>query len=192
MLVFRVSFSGPELSEEATSALAAADAGWASSGPDPGVLQHHTALVGALTESEAVSAVSEIVMAHGSFDEFVATPVRDRHGEIKRTPIRRVWDDIDWEDVESKATLSELQRTLLRTMLDAGEATWIILKDRDVPNDRDHVVAVLEELEGRNLVRSTVEVSFDPGREPYSLDRWWALTDEAWDLLGLIKSPWYR
>jgi hypothetical protein len=174
------------------AALEVLEGGWARSGEGPGEVAHHTAIVAALTESDAVRAVREIVMAYGSFDEFVATLARDRHGEVVQTPIRRFWDDIDWEDVESKATLTELERALLRSITLTGEATWIILNEPDVPNDRDQVVAVLEELEERNLVRGTLEVSFDPAREPYSQDRWWALTDEAWDLLGLIKRPWYR
>jgi hypothetical protein len=105
------------------------------------------------------------------------------------TPIRS-WTDIDWEEVQHKAPLTELQRNVLLALLDDHEPTWIVAQDRHVSGDRDGVVVALRDLEARNLVRSRRAESGEAGRES-ALEDWWALTDNAWDLLGLIKSPRY-
>ncbi len=189
--MFRVSFSGPDLSGAVTAALDTLDCRWEMSEfvPDD-AMANHRALVGALTEDEAIGMVRKALRGHGSFRAFDAAPVRDRRGEIRRTPIRS-WDDIDWEEVQRKSALSELQRLVLGALLNAAEPTWIILQDSEVLGDRDSVEAALRDLEQRNIVHSTREQSGEPGRES-AMDQWWALTDEGWDLLGLIKSPRYH
>jgi hypothetical protein len=60
-----------------------------------------------------------------------------------------------------------------------------------VPPERATVEAVLEGLQERKLVYSVLEEGGEPGKEA-ELDRWWAITDEGWDLLGFIESPNYR
>ena len=80
---------------------------------------------------------------------------------------------------------------VLGTLLNDAEPTWIIVQDPEVPGDRDSVEAALRDLEQRGFVHSTWELSGEHDREP-GMDHWWALTDEGWDLLGLIKSPLYH
>ena len=43
----------------------------------------------------------------------------------------------------------------------------------------------------RDVVLGDFAESGETGRES-AMEDWWALTDECWDLLGLIKSPRYR
>jgi hypothetical protein len=201
--VFRVSFSGPRLqSRTLSAALDAGNCRWegGESGPDDRT-ERNRALVGANTEQEAIDIVREALTSYGTFGDFDAAPVRDARGEVRCTPLRTHWRDVDWKEVEHKATLSELERVLISTFLNAAEPTWIIVQDPDVPYDLDRVEAVLRDLERRGLVHSTWEPAGGPedfgvletwrGR-PERMCHWWALTDEGWDLLGLIKSPGYH
>jgi hypothetical protein len=77
----------------------------------------------------------------------------------------------------------------------------MILKDPDVPGDRVRVEAALGDLERRGLVYRTSEPAGGPEDfavlqtwrgHPERMCDWWAVTDEGWDLLGLIKSPRYH
>jgi hypothetical protein len=188
MPVFRVRFSDG-LEPPPQDALVAAGARWEGSEDSP-EMSHHRILVGASTEDEAIGIVREALRSHGSFRDFDAEPVRDRRGEITRTLIRS-WEDIDWEQVQRKSGLSEFQRLVLGTLGNAAEPTWIIVHDPDVLGDRDSGEAALRDLEQRNIVHSTWEESGEPGHES-AMAQWWAITDEGWDLLGLIKSPRYR
>jgi hypothetical protein len=149
----------------------------------------HCALVGAKTEQEAIETAREALASHGAFGDFHAALVRDSRGELMLLPIRS-WTDIDWEQVQRKAPLTELQRNVLLALLNDHEPTWIVAQDPDVPGDRDGVVVALRDLEARNLVRSRRAASGEAGRES-ALEDWWALTDNGWDLLGLTKSPRY-
>jgi hypothetical protein len=152
----------------------------------------HRALVVAATEEEAIDLVRDALQSvEEPFSEFSASPVKDAQGEVKHAPIRTRWDEVDWENVATKATLSELQRNVLWVLADAGEATWKVAQDPDVLGDRANVEAALSDLEARTLVYCVLEEGGEPGRES-ELDRWWAITDEGWDLLGLIKSPRYH
>lgn len=87
--------------------------------------------------------------------------------------------------------MAPIERAALGCLLDAAEPTWMVVRELEMPDDRAGVISVLRGLEARGAVYSTVETSGEEGRasEP---DRWWALTDEGWDLLGLIKSPTYK
>jgi hypothetical protein len=200
--IFRVSFTGPVLeSSVLTAALDGADQRWEGSEHGNEPIGRHRALVGATTEDEAIRVLSAVLAPLGSFAAFRAEPVRDGRGEVIHAPIRKRWDEIDWAKVENKAKLSDLQRTLVGKFLDAGEPTWMILKDPDVPDDRDHVEAALGDLERRGLAYRTWEPAGGPDDfgvlqtrrgHPERMCDWWALTDEGWDLLGLIKSPRYQ
>lgn len=188
MPVFRVRFSNG-VAIPPQDALAAVGGRWEGSEDSP-EMSRHRVLVGASTEAEAIGIVRQVLRSHGSFGDFDAEHVRDRHGEIVRTPIRS-WEDIDWEDVQRKSGLSEFQRLVLGALYNAAEPTWIIVQDRDVLGDRDSIEAALRDLEQRNLVYSTWEELGEPGQES-AMGHWWAITDEGWDLLGLIKSPRYH
>jgi hypothetical protein len=189
--IFRVSFTGPWLDAPViNSALDGEDLRWEGSGghvDEP--IQRHRALVGAVSENEAIATVREALATLGYFDDFQAGLVRDSRGEVMLTPIRS-WTDIDWEEVQRKVTLTELQRDVLLALLNDHEPTWIVAQDPDVRGDRDGVEVALRDLEARNLVRSRRAESGEAGRE-CALEDWWALTGNAWDLLGLIKSPRY-
>jgi hypothetical protein len=97
--------------------------------------------------------------------------------------------------------LTELERALIGTLLDAAEPTWIIVEHPNVTDDLERVETTLRGLEDRGLVYSTWKPAYGPddfgvledwhGR-PHRMCHWWALSDEGWDLLGLIKSPGYH
>jgi hypothetical protein len=149
----------------------------------------HRALVGADTPGEAIERVREVLARHGEFGDFRAQPVVDARGEVIRTPIRTRLSEIDWDGARCEARLSALQQTAIMALLDDHEPTWIVAAEVEIA-DRATVEAALRELESLRLVRSIREESGEPGRETDD-DNWWAVTDEGWDLLGLIKSPWY-
>jgi hypothetical protein len=186
-----VSFSGPPLeSAVMRAALDSRDSRWeGSEGHFDDATWRHRALVGAARGEEAVETVGKALAPYGSFADFHAAPVTDTRGEIKRTPIRS-WEEIDWDRIHGEVVLSELQRILLGRVLNRAEPTWIMLDAPDVPDDRGEVEAALRDLEQRGIVYSKVEQSGETGRER-APENWWALTDEGWDLLGLIKSPGY-
>jgi hypothetical protein len=113
---FRVSFTGPVLeSSVLRAALDGADQRWEGSEHGKEPIGRHRALVAATTEDEAIRVLSAVLAPLGSFEAFRAEPVRDACGEVIRTPIRKRWDEIDWAEVESKVTFSELERALIAT-----------------------------------------------------------------------------
>jgi hypothetical protein len=200
--IFRVSFSGPDVPNAAVSALETVNMRWeGSESRSDGTPDHHRALVGAATEHDAIGVMRKALGPHGAFSDFRAAPVRNGRGEVVRTPIRKGWWEVDWNEVERKAALSEFERALISTFLDAAEPTWLILGELDMSGERERVEATLRDLERRGLVSRTWEPAGGPedfgvletwrGR-PERMCDWWALTDEAWDLLGLIKSPRYH
>ena len=117
-------------------------------------------------------------------------PVSGAKGEARRSPFYRRWEEIDWHATPERARLSELERGVLFALADRGIPTVDVVADPDVPTtDRGQVEAALERLRTRKLVFSTVEYIGHPVNKP---GRWWAITDEGWDLLGMVKSPRYR
>jgi len=193
MLVFRVECSGPRISDEAQEALTAVGARWEGSAthgdrrPDD-----HRVLIPAPTDDAAVAAVAAALEASGEFHAFAATSVRNSRGEPQNTPIRTQASEIDWNAFEARERLTQLQQVLVQTILDAAEPTWKLLADPDVPDDQELVEAAMRDLEARGLVASTWEPSGDSSNPRQEMCWWWVLTDEAWDLLGLIKSPRYH
>jgi hypothetical protein len=137
-----------------------------------------------------MATVRKALAGHGSFSEYRASSVTDARGEIWRRPFDRSWDEIDWQDVPARASLSDLERAVLHCLLDDHEPTWIVAADPEVSADRVRVKAVLDGLEEKKLVTSVLAASGESGRESEP-DRWWAVTDEGWDLLGMIKPPSY-
>jgi hypothetical protein len=194
MVVYRVSFKGTELSDAARDALTAAGAPWEGSVWDSEGPARHRALVRAASEPEAIAAVRTalaVYVAFGAYIGFTASPVRDSRGELWRGPFYRSVREIDWQAVPRRAKLSQRERAVLGCLLDAAEPTWIVLAELDEPLDRAGVETVLADLEGQALVYSVLEEGGEPGKES-ELDRWWAITGECWDILGMIKSPTYR
>jgi hypothetical protein len=191
MVVYRVSFEGDELTNAAIAALTAAGTWWEGTSPGPEEPSRHRALVPARDEQQAVEAVDSVLASHGAFGEYIAAAARNACGEVWRGPFYRKWSEIDWQATPERARLTDLQRAVLGALVEWGLPTWMVLRDMDVPADPATVEAVLEDLQGRGFVYSTLEGSGEPGRES-ELVRWWAITHEAWDLLGFIKSPRYR
>ena len=188
MAVYRVSFLGAD-DEVAQDALTTG-ALWEGSRFGPDEPSRHRVLIEAGTEHEAIAGVRRALAARGSFREYEASLVTDSHGEAWRRPLSQSWADIDWEEAPRLASLRDLQRAVLSSLADAAEPTWIVAAEVSAVADRDTVEAVLEELENNRLVYSVLEAGGEPGKDR-EIDRWWAITDETWDLLGLIKSPWY-
>jgi hypothetical protein len=186
MPVFRVTCFGPDASApEVRDALEAVGARW--EGGD-------RVLVGAETNDEAIATVRGALSAQGEFGDFEASVVRTCQGDVWQTPIRKGSWEIDWDTVQAKATLTALQRTLMCGILDAAEPTWLLLKDPDVADDAQVVDAAMRDLEERGLVLSTWERAMAPD-EPWpgeGMCPWWALSEQGWELLGLIKSPGYH
>lgn len=191
MCIFRVSFVGDELTDAAIAALTAAGAWWEGSGSGPAEPSQHRALVESTSEEAAIAVVQTLLAQHGSFNGFAASAVRNARGELWRGPFYRKWADVDWQATPERARLTELQRAVLGALADAAEPTWMVMANRDVPADGAAVEAVLEDLQEQGLIYSTLEESGERGRESEP-DRWWAICDETWDLLGFIKSPGYR
>jgi hypothetical protein len=191
LAVYRVTFVGDELPYAAEAALAAAGASWEGSESGPEHASRHRVLARARSEHEAIVSVRGVVASRGSFGQYAASPVRDSQGNMWRGPVFRRWDEIDWQVVPERAALSDVDRAVLGALADAGEATWIVARAPGVQLERANVEVVLERLEDQRLVYSVLEAGGERGRESEP-DRWWALTDRAWDLLGLIKSPNYR
>jgi hypothetical protein len=163
--------------------------GGSESRPDETIV-HHRVLVGADSEPDAVAIVQRAFARYGTSSDFRPTSVRDLKGEVRHTPILR-WADIDWEEVQRKAPVSMLQRTILGALFNDHEPTRMIAKDPDVQDDRESVDAALRDLGARGLVDGRRGESGETGREPETAE-WWAMTDECWELLGLIRSPRYR
>jgi len=190
--LFRVAFRGAELTRRAKDALSTVEAAWEGTESFAEGPSWHRVLVAAGSAREAVASVREALaseLAFGSYTDFTSEVVRDSRGEPWSGPFWRTWDEVEWE-TEPLASLAPIERAALHCLLDAAEPTWIVAGELEMSDDRAGVISVLRRLEARGVVRSTVEESGELGRES-DPDRWWAVTDEGWDLLGLIKSPTY-
>jgi len=193
MTLFRVAFRGADLTQRAKDALNTVEAAWEgteSLGEGP---SRHRVLVAAGSAQQAVASVGEVLaseLASGFYTNFTVEVVRDSRGEPWSEAFRRTWEEVEWE-TEPRASLAPIERAALYCLLDAAEPTWIVARELEMSDDRAGVISVLRGLEAQGVVYSTVEASGEQGRESEP-DRWWALTDEGWDLLGLIKSPTYR
>jgi hypothetical protein len=149
-------------------------------------------LVEAGSAQEAVACVREALapeLAFGFYTDFTVGLVLNSRGEPWSGAFYRRWDDVEWER-EPQASLAPIERAALGCLLDAAEPTWLVARELEMPDDRAGVISVLRGLEAQGLVYSTVEEGGEPGRDG-ELDRWWAITDEGFDLLGFIKSPRY-
>lgn len=189
-VVYRVRFAGTDLTQAAQSALSAAAVQWEGTVCEPHRPARHRALIKADSEQSAIAAIEGVLHAHGSFAGFDASPVTDSRGRLWRGSLSRSWDQIDWQAHADIAALSELEREVLGCLADAAEPTWLVLSALAEPIDRRAVERVLEGLNRQGLVYSTLEQAGEPCGES-KLDRWWAITDECWDMLGVIKSPRY-
>jgi hypothetical protein len=191
LVVYRVAFVGGELTHAAKAALEAAGAWWEGTATGSDEADRHRVLVESAGEHEAIASVRKVLGRQGSFEQYGAAPVRDARGELWRAPFYRTWQEIDWQAVPARARLTDGQRAVLGALAEWGEPTWRVMNAQDVPEERATVETVLDALEEQELVYSVLEEGGEPGKE-YELDRWWAITDEGWDLLGFIKSPNYR
>lgn len=192
MPVYRVTFVGtdPELSDAQTTSLTRVGGAWEGTESGPSGPSRHRALMPAASAQHALATVQEALTGPDAFSEFDVSPVRNAQGEIWRGSFYQKWQEIDWA-VPVRAKLSDQQRAVLGALANAGEPSWIIAADPDVPMDRSTVESVLGDLERLGLVYSVVEQGGEHGRES-DLVPWWAITDEGWDFLGFIKSPRYR
>jgi len=190
MAIYRIMFIGTELSDAAKAALVAVGAKWEGSECDAEGRCRHRVVVEAKTAQDGVTIVRRGLAAYGSYGDYNGSPVSDSGGEARRGSFYRSWHEIDWQAVPRRARLTDLQRAVLGSLLNDAEPTWIITTDLQVSTDRVDVEAVLEELQEQNLVYGVLEEGGEPGKESEK-DCWWALTEEGWDLLGLIKPSKY-
>jgi hypothetical protein len=191
LIVFRVSFEGTSLTEAAKAALTEGDEWWEGTERHPHETDRHRVLIEAATADEATERVCSALARHGQFTRFRASAVRNRRGEVRHGPFYRRWEEIDWEAVPARAKLRDTEKAVLLMLADAGEPTWIVAKEMKPAEDRANVEAMLNGLREQGLVSSSLEQSGEPGTEP-ELDQWWTITDDGWEMLGMIKSPRYR
>lgn len=186
---YRVAFEGGDIPLEALGALREEGVVWELSRGGVGPW-HHTMLTRADSEEVAIARVGEVVARYGNFDGFGATVVTDGHGEEWQGPVDTRWAEVDWS-IPARRRLTRLQRDVLGALLNDHEPVWTILRDPDVDADRRSVEVALAELETAGLVDRRMARSMGPESEP-DVVPWWAITNEGWDLLGLVKSPRYR
>ncbi|MCW3019743.1 MAG: hypothetical protein JWN10_2051 [Solirubrobacterales bacterium] len=189
--VYRVRFHGDEPSDAAGAALAAAEVVWEGSALGSEQPSRHRVLVYARSEREAEELVRPLLASHGSSEDFRAEVAKDAKGHAWRGGFYRGFEEVDWDARPERAALTPLERGVLEELLQAHEPAWTIVRWGEVDADRERVEASLQCLQARGLVWSEMAQSGETGRET-ELVRWWALSDEAWDLLGFIKSPAYR
>jgi hypothetical protein len=190
VIVFRVSFEGASLTEAAKAALTNGDAWWEGTERHPRETDRHRVLIEATTAGEATERVRSVLARQGEFTRFRASAVRNRRGEVRHGPFYRRWEEIDWGVVPARARLTGDEKAVLFMLADAGEPTWIVANEMKPAKDRANVELVLEGLREQGLVRSSLEESGEPGKES-ELDRWWAITDDGWEMLGMVRSPRY-
>jgi hypothetical protein len=188
--VFRVRCTGP-LIDDQRDVVADSGVHWEGTFSGPGQPDRHRLLTGASSSAEAVAKVAAVLSALGVYENFEAEAVLRTSGEPVRTPIRLGFAEVPWDDVLARCAMTSLQQVLVHTILDRGEPTWVIASDPDVQADRDSIEAAMVDLEQRGIVYRSWEESGETG-DAERMCNWWALTDEAWDLLGLVKSPHYR
>lgn len=124
----------------------------------------------------------------GTFDRFGASEITPPEG----------WQGlnhhgVDWASVANRCDLSELDQTLLESLLGGAEPTGIVLKHSASGRDRQVVQTAYLELVRRGLVTRTPEGNSPPENQRLpDHDDWWLITDQGWETLGLIKRPWYH
>lgn len=187
MPLFRVRCEGSDLEFDDLDAVADAstaeyETGWGS--PHG---HGYYFLVCADTQEAAILSIRQAVGPLGEHAEFTADEVLPPPG-WKGLNQR----EIDWPDVHGRCRLTELQQTLLDGLLDAAEPTWILLKHLELTENRDTVEAALRELEQRGLLLRTREPSGAAGATGDEPENWWMITDNGWEMLGLIKRPSYH
>lgn len=185
-MLFRVLFEGPALSITATEALTAAGLTWEHTECDAEGPCRHSVLAEADTESVANAAVGEVLGAYSTYGQYAASPVRDFRGEIWDKAFYRSWREIDWDAVPRRAKLTLDERAVMLGLLNSPEPTWILAEEIGVTGDRARAESALRDLEEQQLVRSVLDQGGEPGRES-DLDRWWGLTAEGWEVLGLVN-----
>jgi hypothetical protein len=190
--IYRVWFEGAELHEQALAALERAGAVWEGTLYQPGGARHHHSVrVRATGSGEAIEHISSAIGRLGRYRKHRAEPLIDSAGAPWRGAINRRWEEVDWNAPEL-TVLRPLQRAVIGALLDDHEPTWTIVKDPEVVATRSDVEAALKALEQAGLVDHRLALGLEPGADTDDPVPWWALTNRAWDLLGLVKSPRYR
>lgn len=192
--IHRVWFEGAELDKQALAALSQAGAVWEG---EEGSLAAsdddwlHSARLRAHSAREAKELIAVVLDQFGAYRLKSVELVVGAGGEPWRGPIDRSWEEVDWS-VSELAAFSALERTVIWALLDDHEPTWIILRAFDVEPPRADAEQALRRLETLGLVDHRLALSMEPADDGDEPVPWWALTDRAWDLLELIKSPRYR
>jgi hypothetical protein len=164
---------------------------WEGTEHKPGSPWRHSVRLRADDPVDAINLVMQVLAGHGEYDGHRAELVVDADGEPWPGAIDQGWEQVDWTR-PALAALSALQRTVIYALLDDHEPVWTILPVFDEPPRGEHVEEALMDLEARGLVDHRLALSFAPDDESDEPVPWWALTNRAWDLLGIIKSPRYR
>jgi hypothetical protein len=191
-LIYRVWFEGPELDERALAALSAAGAVWEGTEGfvAPGAEWRHSARLRAADASAAARQIETLLAEHSAYRATNIELLLGAGGEPWRGEIDRRWEQVDWS-VPELSVLSPLQRTVIWALLDDHEPTWVILRALEATPDPAEVDDALREMGALGLVHHRLARSMAPDEEGDQPVPWWALSDHAWDLLGLIKSPRY-
>jgi hypothetical protein len=184
MHLFRVFCDGPQArSDSERAAIERLDLGWEGNGPALDATScRHAFLITAPTAAEAVHAVARVLRSQG-FARFEATEIAPG--------LRQEHDAIDW-NVAKLSDLSALHQVILTALLNAGEPTWILLEDPDIPDDCEVLRSALQDLEQRGLVGHVRELAARPDSSLDQTDDWWYITDQGWDVLGVRKRAFYH
>jgi hypothetical protein len=187
MPVHRVSFSGPSLSGTVRAALAKVGIHWQGSMGFPDRDGHHHVLLDSSGAARAEDSVRDALRPFGAFHGFTTRVFEEYGAGDGRRPFVPPGEGPDWSDVATRAELTEAQQEVLECLLNGDEPTWMLEKECTPRFDRAEVELALADLKSRHLVSSTRE---DAGNGPPGvMDDWWTLTQWAWHLLGLIRSP---
>jgi hypothetical protein len=189
--IYRVRFEGADLGRDALAALAAIGSVWEGTLYSPQKGHHHSARVRAPGPEEAIGQIRDALAQSPVYLGYRAEPLLDSTGRPWPGRIDRSWAEVEW-DAPELAALSPLKRAVIWALLDDHEPTWMVLKAPGVTGSASEVHQALEELERAGLVDHRRALGLEPGVDSDEPVPWWALTNRAWDLLGLIKSPRYR
>ena len=185
MPLFRVQFDGPALPVPGSDELFNG-AVWEGSRLGLAEQDRHTFLIEGASPDEAVEALKgPVEHLDGSLTVAeVSTP-------IGWTGLKAYVESVEWDEA-IRCQFSELELALLETIMDDGEATWMVLKHLEDVAKFEVVETTFANLEQRGLVFHSRERSCNPQTGGTDYVSWWAISDHGWEVLRVIKRPWYN
>jgi hypothetical protein len=183
--VHRVAFSGTFVGERMPESCLPEGIHWQATHGSPDSPDRHFVLMEAENAARAVATVEAALRGLGEFREFASRSFPSYGAECGCRPFVLPGNPPNWDELDLDIT--DVERRLLESLLDDIEATWVLLRDH--PDlDRAAAEQSLRRLEEIGFVASAKAMSCNPVAFE-ELDNYWAITDDGWDRLGLIRSP---